>query len=174
MPRATSPSRAMKRNPIQVHHFTWCATFYRVHNPLKLVGGVNDRKCPGMAKALVAVRVRVDDAPESRKTAKDCAGQKVSTTASPFTHAAVWRRQTGPSDARRLCPVAGHLQRLLRATGKAARSNSHPACWSAASRYSRDCRRRRSGADQRRRAPSISRRDAGCSRASATARAEAD
>ncbi|MFO1344239.1 MAG: RNA-binding S4 domain-containing protein [Burkholderiales bacterium] len=66
----------MKRNPIQVHHFTLRDDFIELHNLLKLVGVAESG---GHGKALVAAgAVRVDDAPESRKTAKIRAGQKVS------------------------------------------------------------------------------------------------
>ena len=66
----------MKRNPIQVHHFTLRDDFIELHNLLKLVGVAESG---GQGKALVAAgAVRVDDAPESRKTAKIRAGQKVS------------------------------------------------------------------------------------------------
>lgn len=66
----------MKRNPIQVHHFTLRDDFIELHNLLKLVGVAESG---GQGKALVAAgAVRVDDAPESRKSAKIRAGQKVS------------------------------------------------------------------------------------------------
>ena len=66
----------MKRNPIQVHHFTLRDDFIELHNLLKLVGVAESG---GQGKALVAAgAVRVDDAPESRKSAKIRAGQNVS------------------------------------------------------------------------------------------------
>lgn len=65
----------MKRKPIQVHHFTLRDEYIELHNLLKLAG-VTDSG--GQGKALVAAgAVQVDDAPESRKTAKIRAGQKV-------------------------------------------------------------------------------------------------
>ena len=66
---------AMKRKPIQVHHFTLRDEHIELHNLLKIVGVADSG---GQGKALVAAgAVQVDDAPESRKTAKIRAGQKV-------------------------------------------------------------------------------------------------
>jgi len=66
---------AMKRKPIQVHHFTLRDEHIELHNLLKIVGVADSG---GQGKALVASgAVQVDDAPESRKTAKIRAGQKV-------------------------------------------------------------------------------------------------
>ena len=66
---------AMKRKPIQVHHFTLRDEHIELHILLKIVGVADSG---GQGKALVAAgTVQVDDAPESRKTAKIRAGQKV-------------------------------------------------------------------------------------------------
>lgn len=66
---------AMKRKPIQVHHFTLRDGHIELHNLLKIVGVADSG---GQGKALVAAgAVQVDDAPEARKTAKIRAGQKV-------------------------------------------------------------------------------------------------
>lgn len=66
---------AMKRKPIQVHHFTLRDGHIELHNLLKIVGVADSG---GQGKALVAAgAVQVDDVPEARKTAKIRAGQKV-------------------------------------------------------------------------------------------------
>ena len=65
----------MKRQPIQVVHFTLTGEHIALHSLLK-AAGIVDSGAAG--KALVAAgNVKVDDAPELRKSAKIRAGQCV-------------------------------------------------------------------------------------------------